>query len=161
MTQAGRTPGRLAWFAWMAAIGLAVAVAFVAAPASAGAKGGVVLGSKHFIPGPSGLGWGKVKPKRIFNGGVPNGLVSKIHWRGWGKDVAKGHGKGNGYKPGGGYFSKPIDVRLRARGIGHCGGSKRRAYTKLDAQFEKRPGSNRFTDWFAWSGSDSICRYGS
>lgn len=39
-------------------------------------------------------GFGHVKPREIYYGGDPTGLVCKIHWRGWGGRVARGTGVG-------------------------------------------------------------------
>jgi hypothetical protein len=52
-----------------------------------------------------------------------------------------------------------VTVELRARRLGHCSGESGRAYKRLFARFQKRPGG-RFGDWFSWSGSDSICEPG-
>jgi hypothetical protein len=40
-----------------------------------------------------GTGFGTVKPARIFNGGDPTGLVTKIKWSGWGGPRATGTGQ--------------------------------------------------------------------
>ncbi len=69
-----------------------------------------------------------------------------------GSSAARGHGKGNGFKPGGGYYPKPVKVHLRAYKVGTCGHSERSAYTKMQAQFEKKPGSGKFGKWLAWGG---------
>ncbi len=121
-----------------------------------GKGGGVRLGSKEFAP--NGQGFGRIKPATIFNGGDPNGLVTKIKWKGWGKSSARGHGKGAGFKPGGGYYSKPVIVHLRAYKLGHCGKSHKRAYKKLQVQFEKKPNSGKFGKWGDWAGSKTICK---
>ena len=39
-------------------------------------------------------GFGQVKPREIYYGGDPTGLVCKIHWRSWGGQVARGTGIG-------------------------------------------------------------------
>jgi len=39
-----------------------------------------------------GVGFGQVKPKKLFNGGDPTGLVSNIAWRSWGGARAVGTG---------------------------------------------------------------------
>jgi hypothetical protein len=39
-------------------------------------------------------GFGQVKPREIFYGGDPTGLVCKIRWRSWGGPVARGTGVG-------------------------------------------------------------------
>lgn len=118
-----------------------------------------VLGSKKFV-GKFGAGFGRYKPRKIFNGGDPNGLVQKIDWRGWGRASAKGHGRGFQFRPGGGYYSDTVVVRLRAKKLGRCKGSKRAAYTQLRAQFQKKPGSSKYSRWFKWGGQKTICRWG-
>ena len=40
----------------------------------------------------NGAGFGAVKPSRIFNGGDPTGLVTKITWQSWGGATATGTG---------------------------------------------------------------------
>ena len=151
--------GSIGRVAALAALGCAVVAMSIAGASFAahGGGGGVVLGAKKFAP--NGKGFGHPHPKTIFNGGDPNGLVSKIKWKNWGSSAARGHGKGNGFKPGGGYYPKPVKVHLRAYKIGTCGHSKRRAYTKMQAQFEKKPGSGKFGKWLDWGGSKSICKF--
>jgi hypothetical protein len=39
-------------------------------------------------------GFGQVKPRTIFYGGDPTGLVCYIHWQSWGGPVARGTGVG-------------------------------------------------------------------
>jgi hypothetical protein len=116
---------------------------------------GVVLGSKKFAP--YGKGFGKVKPRIVFNGGVPSGLVRKVKWSRWGEPVALGHGRGSQYKPDGGYYKKPVGVRFRAQKLGKCRGSRRQAYTQLRFQAQRKPGG-KYGAWMYWSGSTSICR---
>lgn len=130
-------------------------VAFSISPPDAAAKRAPVLGIKgHF--GPYGWGWGKVRPKRIFNGGAPSGLARQIRWRGWGRKVAKGVGRASQYKPGGGYYARSVKVRLRAKRIGRCFRGGPRAYTVLVAQMQVRPGG-KFGRWFLWAGDRTIC----
>src|SRR5271156_2088508 len=61
--------------------------------------GAAVLGSQSFEP--NGVGWGKVHPSRIFNGGDPSGLVTHLHWTRWGDSVATGRGLSSIFKPHG------------------------------------------------------------
>jgi len=42
----------------------------------------------------NGVGFGKVEPKEVFNGGDPTGLVTSITWHDWGKAQAVGTGRG-------------------------------------------------------------------
>jgi hypothetical protein len=136
----------------------ALALGAMAWAGGAGAQGGsdVVLGSEDYAP--NGDGFGEVEPAKIFNGGVPSGLIRQVKWKHWGDPTARGRGLGSQYKPGGGYYRRPVKVRLRAKRIGTCPGHPERAYTKLLARFQKRPGA-RFGEWFSWSGSDQICSF--
>ena len=47
-----------------------------------------------------GSGFGQTEPAKIFNGGDPTGLVSKIHWSGWGGRRATGTGMAEYIGPG-------------------------------------------------------------
>jgi hypothetical protein len=47
-----------------------------------------------------GTGFGSAEPPRIFNGGDPTGLVSKIRWSGWGGPRATGSGLAEYIGPG-------------------------------------------------------------
>jgi hypothetical protein len=53
--------------------------------------------SDPYYSQPNGLrntkGFGEVKPRTIFYGGDPTGLVCSIHWYQWGGPVARGVGK--------------------------------------------------------------------
>ena len=42
----------------------------------------------------SGAGFGQVKPRTIYLGGDPTGLVCRIHWLSWGGQLAVGDGTG-------------------------------------------------------------------
>jgi len=39
-------------------------------------------------------GWGSIRPRTIFNGGDPTGLVKDISWSSWGGATAVGNGMG-------------------------------------------------------------------
>src|SRR6202167_1580183 len=41
----------------------------------------------------NGVGFGKVAPREVFNGGDPTGLVTSITWHGWGNKAAVGTGR--------------------------------------------------------------------
>lgn len=112
----------------------------------------VVLGSKAFEL--HGSGWGTAEPSEIFNGGDPSGLVTEIHWHGWGGAVATGYGLNSIFKPEGGYYPQPVRIELRASGLDHCGIDP--AYTRLQARVPKRPGAP-LGPWFLWSGAGTIC----
>lgn len=138
----------------VAVLAAAVLLAGLVGPASANAGRPPLLGAKAFAP--NGLGFGVAHPKRIFNGGDPNGFVRHVRWRHWGRAVAIGHGLGSQFKPGGGYYARPVKVRLRAKRLGYCGNSNWPAYTRLVASMQVKPGG-RFSDWFRWSGASTIC----
>lgn len=53
------------------------------------------------IRGTHGRGWGRTRPKTIFNGGSPEGLAHHIRWRRWGKKVTVGRGLIAIYHPAG------------------------------------------------------------
>ena len=125
---------------------------------SLSASGGdsVVLGSADFAP--NGKGFGNAHPRRIFNGGDPSGLVRKIDWKHWGSPRATGKGRGYQFKPQGGYYGRTVAVELKASHIGRCPGHPRRAYTKLRARMQTKPGGH-FGRWFTWAGASSICSF--
>jgi hypothetical protein len=114
-----------------------------------------VLGSKAFEPIPDSLGWGTVRPKKIYNGGDPSGSVQSLTWKGWGSKTAYGRGKGFIFKPDGGYYPT-VGVELRASGLGHCGSSSHLAYTHLAIRAPSKPGA-ALGPWTGWSGSGAIC----
>jgi hypothetical protein len=131
-----------------------LAVALVAgAPASAGSSR-VVLGNKKFAV--NGDGFGGYRPSDIFNGGDPSGHAFDIVWLRWGSAAATGFGKNPIFKPGGGYFSQPARIELRASDLGHCPGSSQLAYRRLKARVPTRPGG-RLGPWFSWAGAKTIC----
>jgi hypothetical protein len=115
-----------------------------------------VLGA-HAFAGRFGKGWGKFKPRTIDNGGVPSGLVSNIHWRGWGKRIARGRGRTSIYKPSGGYYRGLVPIQLRASNLGHCSDGGPLAYRHLSVRVPRKPGG-RFGRWFAWSGARTLCK---
>ncbi|HEX7278301.1 MAG TPA: hypothetical protein VF255_01640 [Solirubrobacterales bacterium] len=115
--------------------------------------GGVVYGGDY------GEGWGVERPDTIYNGGVPSGLISKVHWSSWGGAVARGRGRHPIYKPRGGYYRHPVVAQLKAIRIGTCEG--RDAYLKLLIREPRRPGGP-LGPWYSWSGPQTICEpYGS
>jgi len=132
-----------------------VALALGVLASSASPASEPVLGSRDFAA-PYGAGFGSVQPQVISNGGVPSGMMEEISWRHWGEATAFGRGLGHQYKPRGGYYRKRVKVRLKAERLGTCPGSKRPAYTRLRAKFQKRPGGG-WGPWFLWSGADSLC----
>jgi hypothetical protein len=140
-----------------ARIGLVLVLAALLACIATGsveAAANPVLGAKSFAA-PAGEGFGTTEPSTIFNGGDPSGLVTKIHWTGWGNPSAIGTGLNPIFKPGGGYFRKPAMIELRATDLGKCGA--RAAYTRLEARLPKHPGG-KLGKWFLWSGAKTICK---
>ncbi len=128
---------------------LAAAAALCACPAAALGGQGPALGSKTLY-GKFGAGWGKAHPRTIYNGGSPGGLAVHIRWRDWGAPVARGMGCIAAYRPRGNYYAKRVQIKFRASRIGRCPGSKRRAYTRLIARAQIRPGGP-WGDWFPWA----------
>jgi hypothetical protein len=127
-------------------------VGALAAPSLAAGKSGVVLGSMAFAP--NGWGWGTSKPKSIFNGGDPSGMVTHIHWRSWGGPTAIGFGRNPIFKPKGGYYGRLAKIELRAEDIGSCKG--RAAYRQLSVRVPSHPGG-KLGPWRPWSDAASIC----
>ena len=116
--------------------------------------GSYVLGSFSFAP--NGKGFGTSKPRTIYNGGVPSGLVTQIRWRNWGSARATGIGKNAIYKPGGGYYARKATIHLRATRRGRCPNADRPAYRRLEARLPSRPGG-KLGRWFLWAGANTIC----
>jgi hypothetical protein len=115
-----------------------------------------VLGSSAFAP--NGQGFGTSKPRTIFNGGVPSGLVTKIRWSHWGSAHATGVGKNAIYRPEGGYYARLATIHLRASRRGRCPDSDQPAYLRLEARVPAKPGG-RLGRWFLWSGARTICSF--
>src|SRR6188472_766733 len=118
----------------------------------------IVLGGEVY-GGEYGEGWGVARPHTIYNGGVPSGMISKVHWSSWGGAEARGRGRHPIYKPRGGYYRHPVVAQLKATRIGSCKG--RDAYLKLLIREPRRPGGP-LGPWYSWSGPQTICEpYGS
>ncbi len=113
-----------------------------------------VLGSFDFAP--MGKGFGTSKPRTIYNGGVPSGLVTQIRWQRWGSAHATGFGKNAIYRPEGGYYARKATIELRASRRGRCPGSDQPAYLRLRARVPSRPGG-KLGRWFNWAGARTIC----
>jgi hypothetical protein len=113
----------------------------------------LVLGGKEFAA-PNGEGWGTERPSRIFNGGDLSGLITQVRWTSWGGTLAIGWGKESIFKPRGGYYPRPVSIKLRAEAIGDCEG--RQAYMRLSFRYPSHPGG-RLGPWRLWSGDTSIC----
>jgi hypothetical protein len=115
----------------------------------------VLLGASAFAP--AGDGFGTAHPHRIFNGGDPSGMVSAIHWTGWGGAVAHGRGLNPIFEPQGGYFPRRARILLRAQGLGTCGAGP--AYTRLYVRLPQWPGGP-LGPWWRWGAAKTICRAG-
>jgi hypothetical protein len=135
---------------------VAVALFAVAVAPASTATRHVVLGNKKFAI--HGNGFGSYRPRDIFNGGDPSGHAFDISWRRWGSAVATGFGKNPIFKPGGGYFTRPARIELRAYDVGHCPGSSQLAYRQLKARVPLRPGG-KLGPWFRWAGAKTICDF--
>jgi hypothetical protein len=141
-----------------AIVAVGLSVAGVSLASSGDTASTVVLGSSVFA-GRYGEGWGTSRPRRIFNGGDPSGLVREIQWTSWGGSTAIGYGIHFIFKPQGGYYSQPVLIELRATGLGKCSPSGPRAYTHLSVRDPVRP-EGAYGPWFAWSGAKTLCRSG-
>lgn len=109
---------------------------------------------RHFAP--YGKGWGRVSPRKVYNGGAPSGLAKRVSWRDWGADRSFGRGKIALYRPEGGYYGRLGNVQLRAQRLGHCG--RHAAYTRLWVRVADRPGEPVSGPWHKWAGGGSLCR---
>jgi hypothetical protein len=87
---------------------------------------------------PGQQGYGHVKPRNIFNGGDPTGLVKAIHWNSWGGSRATGTGTALWVGPhqivAQGKFEKGARIVLFQRG--RCDG--RSAYNAIEWYFPQR-----------------------
>lgn len=135
---------------------LVCALSGVLAVTTASGAARVVLGSAAFA-GPNGEGWGTAKPTKIFNGGDPSGLVTRIHWTSWGGSSAIGYGLNAIFKPHGGYYSHLAQIELRAHGLSRCSSTGPRAYTQLSFRVPSYPGGP-LGGWMSWSGAKNICK---
>jgi hypothetical protein len=118
----------------------------------------IVIGGVVYAA-PTGAGWGSERPRRLYNGGVPSGLIRQIEWTSWGGAEARGHGLHSIYKPSGGYYRHPVVIQLRAKQVGECEG--RSAYLRLLVREPRRPGGP-VGAWHSWAGRQTLCEpYGS
>jgi len=70
-----------------------------------------------------GSGFGQVKPKKVYNGGDPTGLVTSITWHDWGGGQATGTGLSDYVAPGQSVAQGKIEpVRIVAFDLGTCSG---------------------------------------
>lgn len=110
----------------------------------------ILFGPTYYRAGPYAQGWGEVAPPTISNGGAAaSGTIDGIHWRRWGGRVASGRGRHPTYKPHGGYYNRPVVIKLRASGIERCKPGGRLVYTRFTVREQVKPGG-RFGKWRAW-----------
>lgn len=70
-----------------------------------------------------GVGFGQVKPKEVFNGGDPTGLVTSITWHSWGGAQAVGTGRSDYVGPNQIVAAGTVEpVRIVAFDLGTCNG---------------------------------------
>lgn len=111
----------------------------------------ILFGPIDYKAGPYGEGWGEVAPAVISNGGASaSGSIYGIHWRSWGGRVATARGRHPEFKPHGGYYRRPLVMKLRASRLRRCKRGGRRVYTRFTVSEQKKPGSRRFGKWSAW-----------
>ena len=89
---------------------------------------------------PHQKGYGQVKPRTIFNGGDPTGLVQQVRWRSWGGRRAIGSGIGYWLWPGLGVADGSVRARavVVAYDLGRCRGKP--AYRKIQWYFPRYGG---------------------
>jgi hypothetical protein len=115
---------------------IVVLVAGAVAPSLAGAGAGAV----PELAGPWSLhqeGYGHVKPRTVFNGGDPTGLVRDIRWSSWGGARAVGIGTAEWVGPHQGVAQGRFEpgVRIVLFQLGTCHG--RRAYDAIEWYFPR------------------------
>jgi hypothetical protein len=122
-------------------VGLAVVMAAgPVAEAGAGARASSLIRlGRAFHPGLSGFG--QSRPRTIFLGGDPTGLVEKIHWSSWGGAEAQGSGDAEYVWPGTSVAGNRIapGARIVAFQLGTCRGI--RSYNALEWYFPRYGGT--------------------
>ncbi len=84
-------------------------------------------------------GYGHVRPRTVFNGGDPTGLVTHIHWRSWGGAKAIGTGTTDYVGPNQSVATGTQEsARIIAFHLGSCHG--RRAYDAIEWYFPAHGG---------------------
>jgi hypothetical protein len=147
--------------------GLAAAVGSAAFGATSSFRSDVVLGAPLgemdtpryvCLVMPRACGWGTQAPHYLTLGGDASGTITDIRWTSWGGPVATGEGLNRIFRPQGGYYPKPVVVRLRAYDIGRCAPRETTAYRRLVVREPKRPGGP-LSSWFGFStsGANWIC----
>jgi hypothetical protein len=117
-------------------------VLLVLAPVAPAALGAAVTSSapapvlgRQWDPGQ--VGYGKVRPSRIFNGGDPTGEVNHIHWMEWGAGRAIGVGEAEYDWPGTAVADNGFTsgARVVAFHLGRCRGHS--SYNAIEWFFPK------------------------
>lgn len=95
-----------------------------------------------------GSGFGQVRPKKVYNGGDPTGLVTSISWHNWGKGQAVGTGRAVYVGPNQSVAQGKIEpVRIVAFDLGNCDGHY--MYAAVEWYFPQHKqvfNANRFED---------------
>jgi hypothetical protein len=100
----------------LAALAIVVMGATAAPPHAAAASAGrpaPTLGLRTGLFTQGAAGFGQVRPKEVYNGGDPTGLVTSITWQKWGQGQATGTGRAQG---------KIEPARIVAFDLGTCNG---------------------------------------
>ncbi len=130
-------------------LGQVLAAAAVAAAALPGGAAGAGvptrLGRAH---GPGLSGFGLSRPRRVFLGGDPTGLLERIHWSSWGGARANGTGEAEYVWPGTAVAANPIapGARVVAFHLGTCRGV--RSYNAVEWYFPRYGESFNPRDYF-------------
>jgi hypothetical protein len=104
---------------------LSVWTAATAQPAAAADAGQPVptLGLMTGLFSHGAVGFGKVRPKEVYNGGDPTGLVTSITWHNWGHGQAVGTGRSVYVAPNQAVAAGTVEpVRIVAFDLGSCNG---------------------------------------
>jgi hypothetical protein len=87
-----------------------------------------------------GSGFGQVRPKEVYNGGDPTGLVTSITWHGWGGAQAVGTGRSDYVGPNQSVAGGTVEpVRIVAFDLGTCRG--RYMYEAVEWYFPQHGGT--------------------
>jgi len=101
---------------------------WIAAPpqdvaASGGARPEPTLGLMTGLFTHGAVGFGQVRPKEVYNGGDPTGLVTSITWHGWGQGQAIGTGRAEWVGPNQSVATGTFEpTRIVAFDLGTCNG---------------------------------------
>jgi hypothetical protein len=118
--------GRRTAFRLLAALAMA-ALCIAAAPQHAGAasagRPAPTLGLRTGLFTQGAVGFGQVRPREVYNGGDPTGLVTSITWQKWGQGQATGTGRALWVAPNKAVAQGTIEpARIVAFDLGSCNG---------------------------------------